>query len=122
ESAWWEARAIAIRAETRRPLRRVRVPRETALYGREDELAKLDALFEKVTAGDGQVVLVDGEAGIGKSRLISDFVDLLHQQGHEVSFLFGSYPPGGAATASSAFSTAYREQFGAVDLDGTLKD
>jgi tetratricopeptide (TPR) repeat protein len=29
-----------------------------------------------------------------------------------VNFLYGSYPPGGAATASGAFVTAYREQLG----------
>ena len=65
-SAWWQERAKAIRAETRRPLRRIRIPRETALYGRDAELAKLRALFDAAKAGDGQVVLVEGEAGIGK--------------------------------------------------------
>ena len=29
-----------------------------------------------------------------------------------MNFLYGSYPPGGAATASGAFTTAYREHFG----------
>ena len=53
---------------TRRPLRRIRIPRETALYGRDAELATLRALFDAAKAGDGQVVLVEGEAGIGKSR------------------------------------------------------
>src|SRR5262245_20434542 len=108
ESSWWRDRARAIRVETKRPLRRIRVPRETELYGRDAEMARLSALFESVRAGDGQVVLVEGEAGIGKSRLIDEWVVLLHRQGHDVNFLFGSYPPGGAATASGAFSTAYR--------------
>ena len=46
----------------------------------------------------------------------------LRQEGEDINFLFGSYPPGGAATASGAFSTAYREQFGAEGLEETLKD
>jgi serine/threonine protein kinase/predicted ATPase len=112
ESAWWKERRLAIRQATRRPLRRIRVPRETALYGREAELATLRGLFEKTKAGNGQVLLVEGEAGIGKSRLVDEFVGQLAQAGEDVNFLFGSYPPGGAATASGAFSTAYREHLG----------
>jgi len=36
------------------------------------ELAKLRALYDKAKAGEGQVLLVEGEAGIGKSRLLDD--------------------------------------------------
>jgi serine/threonine protein kinase/tetratricopeptide (TPR) repeat protein len=112
ESAWWRARSVAIREETRRPLRRIRIPRETALYGRDAELARLSSLFQRAAAGDGRVVLLEGEAGIGKSRLVDEFVGQLAQSGEDVNFVFGSYPPGGAATASGAFSKAYREHLG----------
>jgi serine/threonine protein kinase/tetratricopeptide (TPR) repeat protein len=112
ESAWWKDRALSMRRETRRPLRRVRVPRETALHGRDAEMAALSALFERAKAGDGQVVLVEGEAGIGKSRLVDEFVLSLRAAGEDVDFLFGSYPPGGAATAAGAFTSAYREHIG----------
>jgi serine/threonine protein kinase/tetratricopeptide (TPR) repeat protein len=117
---WWRRRSGEIRAETKRPLRRIRIPRDTALFGREPELAKLRALWEKAKAGEGQVVLLEGEAGIGKSRLVDELVGLLQQEGEELHFLFGSYPPGGAATAVGALSTACREHFGAEDLEGTL--
>ncbi len=120
KSAWWSRRALEVRAETSRPLRRIRIPRETALYGRNTELARLRAVFDRATVGDGQVVLIEGEAGIGKSRLIDEFVGLLHQQGHDFNFLFGGNAPGGAATASGAFTTAYREQFGDEGLATTL--
>ncbi len=112
QGEWWKARAKALRIETQRPLRRIRVPRETALYGRDDDLAKLHALFDKAKAGDGQVLLIEGEAGIGKTRLVDEFVGRLRQDGEDINFLFGSYPPGGAATAAGAFSEAYRAQFG----------
>jgi tetratricopeptide (TPR) repeat protein len=112
DSPWWSARAKSIRGATRRALRRVKIPRETALVGRDVEMAKLRAAFEKAQAGDGHVVLIEGEAGIGKSRLVDEFVALLEREGEDLDFLYGSYPPGGAATASGAFTTAYREHFG----------
>lgn len=110
--AWWQARARALRAETRRPIRRVRVPRETALYGREAEVEHLRRRFQEAKDGAGRVVLLEGEAGIGKSRLVDEVVGRLHQEGEDLTFLWGSYPPGGAATAAGAFSSAYREHFG----------
>jgi serine/threonine protein kinase/tetratricopeptide (TPR) repeat protein len=112
DSAWWRERARALREETRRPLRRMRIPRETALHGRESELALLRSLYERASQGDGQVALIEGEAGIGKSRLVDEFVANLAASGEDVDFLFGSYPPGGAATASGAFAIAYRERLG----------
>ena len=119
-SAWWTRRAQAIRAETKRTLRRIRIPRETAVVGRDAELAKLRSLFDAAKAGEGHVVLVEGEAGIGKSRLVDEFVARLRSEGEDLNFLFGSYPPGGAATSSGAFSTAYREHFGVEGLGETL--
>jgi len=122
KSDWWRERARVLRIQTKRPLRRIRIPRETALYGRDDDLAKLRALYEKAKGGDGQMLLIEGEAGIGKTRVVDEFVGRLKQDGEDVNFLFGSYPPGGAATASGAFSEAYREQFGAEGLEDTLKE
>jgi len=41
--------------------------------GRVDELAALDAVFERVRDGRPSTVLIGGEAGVGKSRLVSEF-------------------------------------------------
>jgi tetratricopeptide (TPR) repeat protein len=112
ESAWWRARSHSIRAATKRPIRRIRIPRETAVYGREAEIAQLRALYEAARSGDGQVVLIEGEAGIGKSRLTDELIGRLQADGEDLNFLFGSYPPGGAASASGAFSSAFHEQIG----------
>jgi class 3 adenylate cyclase/predicted ATPase len=44
--------------------------RLTPLVGRDEEVAFLQRRWQRATAGDGQVVLVSGEPGIGKSRLV----------------------------------------------------
>ncbi|MHC4470440.1 MAG: serine/threonine-protein kinase [Planctomycetota bacterium] len=119
DSLWWKSFGLP-RAGDRRPMRRMRIPRETALYGREGELSTLRLLWEKVCDGEGQVLLLEGEAGIGKTRLLDEFVGMLDRVGQDASFLFGGYPPGGAATVAGAFSTAYREHFGTAGLKASL--
>src|SRR5262245_40721412 len=54
----------------------------TALVGREEEFKLLRRRWLKATAGEGQVVLLSGEAGIGKSRLTTAFVGLLAGEPH----------------------------------------
>src|SRR6266849_1370361 len=45
----------------------------TPFVGREDELRSLANRWERVLDGEGQVALIIGEAGIGKSRLVQRF-------------------------------------------------
>ena len=49
----------------------------TPLVGREEEIELLLRGWRRATAGDGQVILVSGEAGIGKSRLVGALHDRL---------------------------------------------
>jgi DNA-binding SARP family transcriptional activator len=44
---------------------------EAVLPGRDTELAALDAALERAAAGGPEIVAVEGEAGIGKTRLLS---------------------------------------------------
>ncbi|HWF15125.1 MAG TPA: adenylate/guanylate cyclase domain-containing protein [Acidimicrobiales bacterium] len=42
--------------------------------GRDKELVTLVDTFESITSGRGQTILIDAERGIGKTRLVSEFV------------------------------------------------
>jgi class 3 adenylate cyclase/tetratricopeptide (TPR) repeat protein len=53
--------------------------------GRGDEMAVLEAALERAKSGQGQVVGMVGEAGVGKSRLCSEFVELCRAQGLAVN-------------------------------------
>jgi class 3 adenylate cyclase/tetratricopeptide (TPR) repeat protein len=53
-------------------------PVDRPLVGRSDELAYLRQTYDAVAAeGRPRMVVVNGEAGVGKTRLIADFVDQL---------------------------------------------
>ena len=54
----------------------------TALVGREEELELLLRRWSKAKSGEGQVVLVSGEAGIGKSRLTAALLERLSGEAH----------------------------------------
>jgi class 3 adenylate cyclase/predicted ATPase len=54
----------------------------TALVGREEELELLMRRWSKAKSGEGQVVLLSGEAGIGKSRLTAALLERLTGEPH----------------------------------------
>jgi predicted ATPase/DNA-binding SARP family transcriptional activator len=56
----------------------------TPLTGRKTEIAKLLKLWKSATQGSRQVVLIQGEAGIGKSRLLHTLKERLADQPHAV--------------------------------------
>src|SRR6516162_10051379 len=59
-----------------------RTGRLTRFVGREHEVALLLDRFERAAAGEGQIVLLSGEAGIGKSRIIRQLHERLAQTPH----------------------------------------
>jgi class 3 adenylate cyclase/predicted ATPase len=52
------------------------------LVGRSEEMALLLRRWEQARAGSGRVVLVTGEPGIGKSRLVAALQDRVHGEPH----------------------------------------
>src|SRR5436190_4636472 len=54
---------------------------EVPFVGRGAQLNRLMSLYEKASVGQPQVVVIEGEAGIGKSRLAAAFLDWVRAQG-----------------------------------------
>jgi len=71
---------------------RVRLPDSaTPFVGREKELAELRAAAALASAGEGQIVTIGGDPGIGKSRLLQELAGDLEAQGFQV-VLAHSFP------------------------------
>jgi class 3 adenylate cyclase/DNA-binding winged helix-turn-helix (wHTH) protein/tetratricopeptide (TPR) repeat protein len=83
--------------------------------GRERELALLHACLAQVMRGQGQVVGIMGEPGIGKSRLLSEF----HRQlrGHAVTSYVGRCLSYGRATPYVPVISLLREVCGMHNTD-----
>ena len=69
-------RALESRFEARRPTLL------SPLVGRDQELALILERWRQAKAGEGQVVLLIGEAGIGKSRIAQGVIDTLGAEPH----------------------------------------
>jgi class 3 adenylate cyclase/tetratricopeptide (TPR) repeat protein len=83
-----------------------------ALFGRSDERARLIGGLVDVRGGRSGLVLVEGEAGIGKSRLLQDLVE------HARAMGLATFVGEGKAIESSAPYHAWRPVFAALlDLD-----
>jgi class 3 adenylate cyclase/predicted ATPase len=54
----------------------------TPLVGREDEMTTLVRRWQRVRQGDGQLILIVGEPGLGKSRLVEEFHTRLSDTAH----------------------------------------
>jgi class 3 adenylate cyclase/predicted ATPase len=77
-SAWQVLRpsAVASRFEA------LRGSALTRLIGRDEEIDLLLRRWARAKAGDGQVVLVSGESGIGKSRIVAALTERLRDEPH----------------------------------------
>ncbi|MDQ4133068.1 MAG: AAA family ATPase, partial [Actinomycetota bacterium] len=60
------------------------IPASTPFLGRTAELAAIGDVLNEVRAGAGRVLVVEGEAGVGKSRLLDEAVRLAERLGLEV--------------------------------------
>jgi class 3 adenylate cyclase/predicted ATPase len=68
-----------------KPLGRVSPKEESgdssSLVGRKQEIATFNSCLDDVQAGRSRILIVEGEAGIGKSRLVEEFMRLSRERG-----------------------------------------
>jgi predicted ATPase len=81
----------------------------TAFSGRSAELAFLRAALQRARGGRGQMVTVMGEAGVGKSRLLHEFVQGLES---DVRVIRGRCPAQNNALPYHPFTEALRDTLG----------
>jgi class 3 adenylate cyclase/tetratricopeptide (TPR) repeat protein len=62
----------------------------TDLIGRAEEFSSLQQSWSRAKQGWGQIVMISGEAGIGKSRLLENFRSTVDSENVEVMRMFGS--------------------------------
>ncbi|WP_162246658.1 ATP-binding protein [Microbacterium sp. Root53] len=81
-------------------------PHTVDLVARDTELAELAAALSEVAAGEPRTVVVGGEAGIGKTRLVTEF---LERHAREARVLVGRCVDlGGAGEAYTSIAGALR--------------
>jgi DNA-binding CsgD family transcriptional regulator len=86
----------------------------SGFIGRGTELARLEAARARVESGIGSTVVIGGEAGIGKTRLVEEFARSFATDGRTV--LIGSgLPSGGQATPYAPIVEALRGCFRTVE-------
>ncbi len=85
------------------------VPVSRPLVGREAEMARLDTMLDRLVSGQGQVVLVVGEAGLGKTRLLSE---VRRRAGGRVTWLEGHSRSYGARSPFGPFVEILRHWLG----------
>jgi class 3 adenylate cyclase/tetratricopeptide (TPR) repeat protein len=90
----------------------------TPLIGRQRELDLLGERFGDVKAGRGQVVLLSGDAGIGKSRLLLEFRRRLAEAGESFTWLEGQCISYGQGIPFVPLIDQLRANFGIEEFDG----
>jgi class 3 adenylate cyclase/tetratricopeptide (TPR) repeat protein len=86
----------------------------TTMVGRQAELARLEAALDDVQAGCQRLLLIEGEAGMGKSRLLEELIGLCHARG--LTVLVGA----GHSSERQTPYRAWRDVFDAYfELGGT---
>jgi DNA-binding NarL/FixJ family response regulator len=91
--------------------------RSPVLVGRSEELAILDAALERARAGGPSTVLIGGEAGIGKTRLVTEFTAVAAASGARL-LAGGCLDLGAEGLPFAPFAAMLRELVRDLGADG----
>jgi DNA-binding CsgD family transcriptional regulator/energy-coupling factor transporter ATP-binding protein EcfA2 len=99
------------------------VPNSVPIVGRVTELEAMSAAYARAAAGQPQVVLITGEAGIGKTRLVEELAALVRPAADGPVILKGeSAPLAGATLAYGPFAAALGDEAGWLLADDRAGD
>ncbi|MDJ0974723.1 MAG: protein kinase [Planctomycetota bacterium] len=118
-SGWWQRTSTEVDR-----LKRTRGGDEriTRLVGRTPELRRLSTFLRDAQAGEGRVLLVRGEAGIGKSRLVHEWLDGVETgTGKGPHIIVAEHNPGGDTLDVPPLAAALRDLLGEDELEAKLK-
>lgn len=91
---------------------------ETRMVGREAELQQVqDALTQVISQGQNRIITLVGEAGVGKSRLIYEFINWLELLPEKVTFFKGRAVPAMQNVAFSLLRDIFSFRFQIQDSD-----
>jgi len=85
------------------------------LIGRRAEVARIEACLDAVRAGSSRILLIEGEAGIGKSRLVEELGRLMRERG--VAGLIGAGYSIEQRTPYRAWRDIFISYFGLDEVD-----
>lgn len=102
-----------ISATGRAPKREIR--HRLPMFGRAEELVHLVSRLDETVGGRGRIVGIAAEAGLGKSRLVAEFVRTARRRGELVAV--GECQAYGATTSYFAWREIWRTLFGLSDDD-----
>src|SRR5271170_6334492 len=93
------------------------------MVGRVPELDAMSGAYERVLAGQSQVMLLTGEAGIGKTRLVEELSTQVRSAGDGARVRFGSSAPlAGTALPYGPFVAALGDEARWLLADGSASD
>ena len=92
-------------------------PSRTPIVGREPELTRLDGALGDLRAGRGQALLLVGEAGLGKTRMLAE---LRSRVGEDATWLEGRCVSYGAGSPCQPFVDVLRTWLGVEEGEAEL--
>ncbi len=95
---------------------------ETSMVGREPEMAALQNFYQDaIQGGDLRLALITGEAGLGKTRLLDEFVSWVGLQPTSVSLLHGRASANTQSAPFGVFRDLFAQCFEILESDGSAQ-